>query len=206
MHLNLIQIMAVSKDDSTAATFESLPFDVHVMIIRKLNLADALSYAELSSICHDAVYYVFSHRLQIDFSSTLNKDRVINLSDDTVLKVLRAHTRANEIRHLSLSPNFKAIDELKFYMDLYWHYSFIPEYNDDLSPSTFSGEWVGHPAGHLTLIGYCHLQPAVSAVLNSYDDPVYGVSIESEPRDRLMPILNDQKNWSTTNLDQPYIL
>ena len=114
---------------------------------------------------------------------------------------MRNHHWTHALTNLS---NFKAIDELKFYMDLYWHYSFIPEYNDDLSPSTFSGEWIGHPAGHLTLIGYCHLQPAVSAVLNSYDDPVYGVSIESEPRDRLMPILNDQKNWSTTNLDQPY--
>lgn len=71
------QDMAVSKNDSTAATFECLPFDLHVVIIRKLNLVDALSYAELNPICHDAVYYVFSHQLQLDFSSTLNKDGVI---------------------------------------------------------------------------------------------------------------------------------
>lgn len=70
---------------------------------------------------------------------------IYSLSDNTLLKVLCTHTRANEIRHLAVSPNFQAIDELKFHMDLYWYYSS----NDDLSPSTFSGQWVGHPAGHL---------------------------------------------------------
>ena len=39
--------------------------------------------------------------------------------------------------------------------------------------------------------------------LNTYDDPVYGVSIGSEPRDH--PMLQDSINWSTIDIDKPYV-
>ena len=57
------------------------------------------------------------------------------------------HTRVTEIRYLAISPEFKVLDELKDYLDLYWQYDFIPHYDGDLSPSIFTGHWVGHPAG-----------------------------------------------------------
>ena len=70
---------------------------------------------------------------------------------------MHAHTRATEIRYLAISPEFKALDELKHYLDLYWQYDIIFHYDGDLSPSIFTGHWDGHPAGHLNEIGYVHI-------------------------------------------------
>ena len=53
--------MATPKYKSTLL---SLPFEMHVCIVRNLNLSDALAYAEVHPIIHDAVYYVFAHRRQ----------------------------------------------------------------------------------------------------------------------------------------------
>ena len=63
------------------ASLLSLPFDVHLSIIRYLDLKDCLSYSQVSITCHDAVYYVFSHRAELDFSSVLTDDQYVSLSD-----------------------------------------------------------------------------------------------------------------------------
>ena len=186
------------------ATLQSLPFHIQILIIRKLDLADALTYAQVHPVFHNAVYYVFAHRLELDFSSTLNSNDVISLSDETIMKVLHAHTRTTQIRNLSLSINFKALDQLKFYLDLYWNQTFIPYY--DPSPTLRSGRYVGHPSGKLTLIGYISSNAPTNhqllELLHSYDDPVYGVRIDSEPL--FTPMLPDDMNWSNVDVDEQY--
>ena len=46
--------------------------------------------------------------------------------------------------------------------------------------------------------------PSVSNLLHSYDDPVYGVNIESEPHLTTVHVLPDSQNWSTIDIDHPY--
>ena len=190
------------------ANLASLPFDVHILIARKLNLVDALNYAAVLPVCHDAVYYVFAHRFELDFSSTLNSKGVISLDDNTLMMVLHAHSRAHQIRYLSISPNFEQLTELKFYLDLYWQYTFIPSYEDEfLEPTILTGTYVGHPSGHLFQVGYTSSNnDEVTSLLHKYEDPVYGISIESEPlfAPDSEPLLQDDDNWSCTDLDEPY--
>ena len=187
------------------ANLSSLPFEVHLLIARHLSLKDALSYAEILPITYDAVYYIFAHRKQLDFASTLNSHGIIDLSDITLLQILHAHTRATEVRYFAPSPTFQRIDELKFFMDLYWSHTFIPVYDDDLQPSLFSGHYVGHPSGHLTSIRYAEpLNPSVYRLFQNYDDQMYGVFIDSEPSFSCVPSLSDSHNWSVIDIDEPY--
>ena len=192
------------------ATLSSLPFNVHVLIVRNLNLKDALSYSQILPLSHDAVYYVFSHRKELDFSSTLSDGGIISLADHTLLQTLHAHTRATQIRYFSVSANFRALHHLKFYLDLYWTYTFLPIYDDNLQSSLLSGEFIGHPAGQLKRIGYLHTfnnkvvqsNPSVLQLLLKYEDHIFGVSIEIEPLSPSM--LSDESNWSTVDIDRPY--
>ena len=48
-----------------------LPFDIHVLIVRNLDLRSCLSYTQIATVCHDAVYYIFAHRSELDFSSLI---------------------------------------------------------------------------------------------------------------------------------------
>ena len=85
-------------------SLSSLPFEIHVHITRYLELRDALHYTEVLHMAFDAVYYVFSHRNILDFSSTLNKDGFIDLTEEQILSILHAHTRATIVRYLALPP------------------------------------------------------------------------------------------------------
>ena len=55
------------------AYIDYLPFDIQIEIARYLPLIDALAYADADAdVCttaHDAVYYVFSHRKELNFTS-----------------------------------------------------------------------------------------------------------------------------------------
>ena len=79
------------------SAIQTLPFLVQVEIVRHLALADALAYSQTCVSAHDAVYYVFSHRMELDFFSVLYAQDVIALDDQTVLKILHAHVRARSI-------------------------------------------------------------------------------------------------------------
>ena len=74
-----------------------LSFDVHVAIVKLLNLRDALAYAQITPVTREAVQYVFCHRVQLDFGSVLGPNGQIMLPDDTIMEVLRAHVRAQAI-------------------------------------------------------------------------------------------------------------
>ena len=133
----------------------SLPFDVKLLIVRYLNLSDCLSFAHVSTVCHDIVYYVFSHRAKLDFTSVISDDSYLSLSDDLFLQVLHAHTRVICIRNFCIPRSFAAFDNLSHYLDLYWSLTFI-SYADPTIPSndTISGTYVGHLQGQLQSIFY----------------------------------------------------
>ena len=73
---------------SSVETFSSLPYDVHVIIVKLLNLKEALVYGEITHITGRAVLFVFSHRRQLDFGSVLGSNGQIMLPDDVILHVL----------------------------------------------------------------------------------------------------------------------
>ena len=50
------------------ANLLSIPVDIHILIVRNLGLQTCLAYAQIAPVCHDAVYYVFAHRAELDFS------------------------------------------------------------------------------------------------------------------------------------------
>jgi hypothetical protein len=49
--------------------FMSIPFDIHVCIVKLLPLKDAIAYSEVTPVTKEAVEYVFAHRKQLDFGS-----------------------------------------------------------------------------------------------------------------------------------------
>ena len=75
----MVEPSTISRTD--VHTFSSLPFDIHVYIVKLLNLRDALVYAELSPEANAAVKYVFDHRKKLDFGFLLGSTGQIMLSD-----------------------------------------------------------------------------------------------------------------------------
>ena len=61
-----------------------------------------MSFVEVSTECHDIVYYIFSHRAELDFSSVITDGQYVSLSDVLFLQVLHAHTRVTTISFVSL--------------------------------------------------------------------------------------------------------
>ena len=76
------------------ALFEHIPLDIHIEIARYLPLRDALAYMTLNPLAYDAVYYVFSHRREVNFGSVLDEKQCIDLPDAEILNILYAHVRA----------------------------------------------------------------------------------------------------------------
>ena len=58
------------------ATFQYLPFELHIVIAKLLNLRDSLMYAG----------YVFSHGKQLDLQSVWGADNTVALPDGPLLK------------------------------------------------------------------------------------------------------------------------
>ena len=157
----------------------------------------------------DAVYYVFSHRKQLDFGLVLGADKGIILPDSLLLKVLHAHTRAEVITDFCVSRWFDSFAELEWYLEKYWH-------------SMDTGDiMVGHENGQLWNIacpsashygattrkqGY-----KLQSIWEHYGDDygVFGFEIDdtnptSMFRPSFLSLINAPSNWSTVDLDQPY--
>ena len=103
--------------EARIANFASLPFDVHVYIVKLLKLNEALIYEQLAPEANAAVQYVFAHRKQLDFGSVLGPNGQIMLSGSTFIQVLHAHVRVETITDFSLQPSFTALRE---YMETHW--------------------------------------------------------------------------------------
>ena len=127
----------------------TIPFDVHVLIVRSLSLKDCVAYMEVCTVSHDVVYYVFAHRKELDFASVLDESGSIALCPEVLMKVLYAHTRVASIMNFRLNASFTMLEEFRRYFDLYWSYKVVDLYQFDGYP-----EAVGHPSGHLERIRY----------------------------------------------------
>jgi hypothetical protein len=185
------------------AGLQTLPLDIHIMITKLLNLRECLIYSQLSRVTFDAVYYVFSHRKQLDFGSVLGADKSIVLPDSLLLKVLHAHTRAEVITGFCVSRQFDSFTDLEGYMEKYWH---IMESGDNM---------VGHEAGRLENMTYprdSHYGATtrkqgdrLKYLWDDYSDEygVFGITSVGCGID-FPPLNNAPSNWSTFDLDQPY--
>ena len=125
----------------------SIPFEMHVLIVRKLSLKDCLAYMKVCTVTHDVVYYVFAHRKELDFESVLDESGTIALSSEMLMKVLYAHTRAVSIMNFCLSPSFTMLKEFCRYFNMYWSYKVV-----DIQQFDACLVAVGHPSGHLERI------------------------------------------------------
>ena len=96
-------------------------------------------------LTHDAVYYVFSHRSELNFASLLDVKQCIALPDAEILTTLHAHVRTHSIVALSLPCTFNMFAELEAYFALYWRV-LINQHD----------EQVGHPSGNLQCVDYLH--------------------------------------------------
>ena len=193
----------------------SLPFDDKLLIVCYLNLSDCLSFAQVSTVCY-IVYYVFSHRAELDFTSVIGDDSYLSLSNDLFLQVLHAHTRVTCIRNFCIPRSFAAFDYLSHYLDLYLSLTFI-SYADPTIPSndTISGTYVGHPQGQLQSIFYQGHFGAptleeghrIREIMQPYAlEDSYGFQNLFVCEDNCTAPLHDDHNWSTIDMDAPYHL
>ena len=70
------------------ALLQCIPLDVHIEIARYLPTKDAIAYANINQLTHDAVFYVFSHRRELNFASLLDDKKCIALPDVEILCML----------------------------------------------------------------------------------------------------------------------
>ena len=168
-------------------------------------IMDALAYMEVCTVTHDAVYYVFAHRQQLDFASVLDHQHTIALPSELLMTVLYAHTRVGSIVNFCLNPSFTLFDEFHRYFQLYWAHQLI-----DVDEFGHDRIEVGHPSGHLYSISYLghhyggstQEQSTFLESLWSANQDWAGVMI-----DKAWPnqsTLNDAANWSTIDIDHPY--
>ena len=60
------------SDQPIIAPLLTLPFDMHILIVKYLSLKDCIAYMQACYVTHDAVQYVFSHRRELNFKSVLD--------------------------------------------------------------------------------------------------------------------------------------
>jgi hypothetical protein len=195
------------------ANLLSLPFDIHILIVRNLDLQTCLAYAQVAPVCHDAVYYIFAHCTELDFSSLLVDNHYFYpVPDSLFMNILYSHTRVTTLRNFCLPISFTAFNELSDYFNLYWSLTFIPEYDPSVHNSdTICGRYVGHIQGQLQSIYYIGQYYGaqnpqgniLQQILTPLQDDEYGLQIANES-DYSVPLLSDTFNWSIIDLDAPY--
>ncbi len=188
----------------------SIPFEMHVLIVRELSLKDCIAYMQVCTVAHDVVYYVFAHRKELDFESVLDESETIAVCPEILMKVLYAHTRAESIMNFRLNPDFAMLDEFTRYFNFYWSYKVV-ESNQFESYQ----QAVGHPSGHLVRIRYlgcCGGGSTRDQCLelhslwdrNQYWYMVYGGMIIQHNDQTRSYLDNTESNWSSVDVDAPY--
>jgi hypothetical protein len=178
-----------------------LPFDLHVTIVKLLSLRDALAYAQVTPVTREAVQYVFTHRVQLDFGSVLGPNGQIILPDDTIMEVLHAHVRAEAITNFSVQSTFRAFTALEQYMRSHW----IPMHDSSGFP-TGVGHGILSNIRYPTNTYYGGATPQqgqqLLAIWSQFHDD-YGVfCIVAANFNSIPPLNNAPANWSTQNLQE----
>ena len=183
------------------ANLLSLLFDVHILIVRNLALQTCLGYAQVAPVCHDAVFYIFAHRAELDFSSLLVDNHLYSMPDSLFMNILYSHTRATTFRNFCIPTSFTACNELSDYFSFL---IFISEQDPSMPNSdTICGRYVGHIQGQLQSIFYIGqyygAQNPQGDILHDILAPFqdeYGLQIGSES-DCSFPVLSDRLNWNS---------
>jgi hypothetical protein len=177
----------------------SIPFDIHVCIVKLLPLKDAIAYSEVTPVTKEAVEYVFAHRKQLDFGSVLGPNSQIMLPDRKIFNILHAHIRAEVIMNFSVQATFSSFARLRRYMKA----KLILMYSTDGYPLG-----VGH--GILCKIRYsvntycgganqCQGQK-LKAIWDKFDDE-YGIfCIDYTSFNAIIPMYTAPANWSTVRV------
>ena len=189
----------------------SIPFQVHVLIVRELSLKDCIAYMQVCTVAHDVVYYVFAHRKELDFESVLDELGTIALCPQMLMKVLYAHTKAVSIINFCLNPSFRVLDKFKRYFNLYWSYKVVKskQFDPDFE------KVVGHPSGQLEWIRYlgCGGGSTREQCLelhslwdrNQYWYMVYGgMIIQHNSQTTSYLSTETEENWSSVDVDAAY--
>ena len=179
----------------------ALPFDVHISIVQHLSLKDCIACMQVSTVTHDAIQYVFSHRRELNFSSVLDNNNTIGLSPTTLMTVLYAHTRAKTILNFCLNLSFNLYLDFTRYFNLYWQRRWV-----DIDFYGTSQMTVGHPAGKLIFITYLGTHYGGS----NHEQAIFLQKLWKGLHDWIIPMpqlfshFNPQPNWSTVDIDKPY--
>ena len=156
-----------------------LPSDLQIEIARYLPLKDALAYADVCTLAHDAVYYVFSHRRELNFTSVLDDSGCIALPDTMILYILHAHVRAETIVSFALPCTFSMFAELEFYFSMYWRELICHD-----------NARVGHPSGNLQYVDYRHYFGLPHCAPEANRDLMFDICNSLEPYDEYISRFN----------------
>ena len=168
-----------------------LPFEIVLEIFKKLCLKDLLSLSKACTKTFDVVQYVFAHRSVLDFHSLHNFFGFIDMQDDEILSILRAHPRATDINNFHLPPWFSSFENLSEYFSLY------------LSPA-----FRGHATGQVQRIRVCSMYTRTFPSARSLLNKMYEMLSVHDNFTRMLVIQGEEQQlyggWSTTNVDQPF--
>ena len=161
----------------------------------------------MHSIAHDAVYYVFSHRKELNFTSLLDDSGCIALPDTMILYILHAHIRAETIVSFALPCTFSMFAEREVYFAMYWR-----------ELISHNNVRVGHPSGNLQYVDYRHYFGLPHCAPEANRDVIFDICNSLEPYDEYISRFNGSfaqengvflflepySNWCNTNLDIRY--
>ena len=181
----------------------ALPFDVHLIIVKYLSLKDCLAYMQVSTVTHDLVYYVFSHRKELNFASVFDHNKTIALFSRILMEVLYAHPRVNTITNFCFNSSFNLYDDFSRYFNLYFRRRWV-----DLDwPYGTCQMMVGHPAGNLLYVYYLgtHNGGANQQQSTFLQSLWLGLHDWITPKVQPVSSIEPKQNWSTIDIDKPYV-
>lgn len=140
---------------------------------------------------HDAVYYVFRHRKELNFTSLLDSNSCIALPDTMILNILHAHVRAESIS-LGVPCTFSMFAELESY---FWR---VVINQDNLK--------VGHPSGNLQYVDYRHYYGLQHSAPKVNLDRMIKLRNTLDPFDKFLSRFNVSFAWENGEylFSQPY--
>ena len=174
---------------SPSTTILSLPFDIILNIVQYLPLKDALHFSTISNTAFDAVYYTFAHNEVVNFQSCLNTAGTIDLTDEEILQVLHAHTRAIELQNFALPETFTSFHKLDEY---FWTYVCWEHPTAQLMHIQYPKQCISNKPLHK---GELNSFGTLANILDIHDK--YGVLLDTH-------CFFPQPSWSNKDLDEPY--
>ena len=141
-----------------------------------------------------------------DFSSLLDANNTISLSDSVILAILHAHTRGSVISNFCLPHTFALFSDLDHYLSLYWR-----------KYTNMDNTVVGHPMGKLQRIQFLNCHGLSYDATTDNIDLIISIWQKYEPYSEFLSYIDSScmpgkpwfniplySNWSTANIKIPY--